>query len=65
MPLNIIIRRPGTEAQRKKAVIYRECLKHYYDRECRDGTRIKLPPNATKKAIKELYASDPASAGQR
>jgi hypothetical protein len=64
MPLNIIIRRPGTEAQRKKAVLYRECLKHYYDRECRDGTRIKLPPNATKKAIKELYAGDPASASQ-
>jgi hypothetical protein len=64
MPLNIIIRRPGTEAQRKKAVLYRECLKHYYDRECRDGTRIKLPPNVTKKAIKELYASDPASASQ-
>jgi hypothetical protein len=64
MALNIIIRRPGTEAQRKKAALYRQCLKHYYDRECRDGVRIKLPPNVTKEAIKELYASDPTSASQ-
>jgi hypothetical protein len=64
MPLNIIIRRPGTEAQRKKADIYRECLQHYYRREIKDGSRIKLPPNVTKKAIKELYAGDPASASQ-
>jgi hypothetical protein len=64
MALNIIIRRPGTEAQRKKAVLYRECLQHYYKRECRDGARMKLPLTATKKQIKELYAGDHASAGQ-
>jgi hypothetical protein len=64
MPLNIIIRRPGTEAQRKKAALYRECLKHYYDRECRDGSRMQLPKTATKKQVKELYAGDPASANQ-
>jgi hypothetical protein len=64
MPLNIIIRRPGTEAQRKKAVLYRECLKHYYGRECRDGTRMKLPKTATKQQIKELYANEQPGAGQ-
>jgi hypothetical protein len=56
MPLNIIVRRSGTEAQRKKSVLYKECMRHYYDRECRDGARMKLPKTATKKQIKELYA---------
>jgi hypothetical protein len=64
MPLNILIRRKGSDATKRKAEIYRECLQHYYRREIKDGSRMKLPKTATKKAIKELYAGDHASADQ-
>ena len=52
--MEIIVRKGGNEAERKKAETYAQILKHYYGREIRDGSRIRLP--ASKAVIRKLYA---------
>jgi hypothetical protein len=49
----IIIKDNRPEPERRKAEAAKEILRHYYGREIRDGTRMKLV--ATKERIKRLY----------
>jgi len=51
--VQIIIRDKRSEAERRKKEDSAAILKHYYNREIRDGTRMKLP--ARKEVIKRLY----------
>jgi len=51
--MQIIVRDGRGETERKKAETSAQILRHYYGREIRDGSRIKLP--ASKAAIKKLY----------
>jgi hypothetical protein len=60
--VQIIVRKKGTEVERKKAETSAQILKHYYGREQRDGSRMKLP--ASKERIKRLYEERGNSAGQ-
>ena len=52
--MQIIVKDRRSESERKKGETSAQILRHYYNRECRDGTRMKLP--ATKETIKRLYA---------
>jgi hypothetical protein len=54
--VNILVRRRGTETERRKQESAAQIRRHYYNREIRDGTRMRLPPNTTKEQIKKLYA---------
>ena len=57
MALNIIVKSSPDEKARWKTSVNKECLRHYYGRECRDGVRMKLPKTVkSKQVIKELYA---------
>jgi hypothetical protein len=51
--MQIIVRDKRSEAQRRKGEDSAAILKHYYGREIRDGTRMKLV--ASKQIIKRLY----------
>jgi hypothetical protein len=51
--MQIIVRKKGSEAERRKGEAAAQILKHYYGREIRDGTRMKLV--ASKERIKNLY----------
>jgi len=51
--MQIIIRDKRPEAERRKKEDSAAILKHYYKREIRDGTRMKLP--AKKEVIRKLY----------
>jgi hypothetical protein len=51
--MQIIVRDKRTEVERKKAESSAQILKHYHNREIRDGTRMKLV--ASKERIKRLY----------
>jgi len=52
--MQIIIKDKRSETERRKKEDSAAILKHYYHREIRDGTRMKLP--AKKEVIKRLYA---------
>jgi hypothetical protein len=52
--MQIIVKDKRPEPERRKAEAAKEILGHYYGREIRDGTRMKLV--APKETIKELYA---------
>jgi hypothetical protein len=51
--MQIISRDKRPEPERRKAEAAQQILKHYYGREIRDGTRMKLV--APKEKIKRLY----------
>jgi hypothetical protein len=53
--VNIIIRKKGSETERKKRESYAQILKHYYQREIRDGARWRTKSGATKAQVKGLY----------
>lgn len=52
--MNIIIKK-GTELARKKRRTFDQILRHYYDREIRDGSRFRSKAG-TKEQIRKLYA---------
>jgi len=52
--VQIIVRKPGTEAERKKREGYAEVLRHYYNREIRDGSRFRSKAG-TKAQIRKVY----------
>ena len=54
MAIQIITRDQGLEAERRKKEAARTILKHYYDREKRDGSRFKSKAG-TKEQIKRVY----------
>jgi hypothetical protein len=62
MSVQIIVKDKRTETERRKAESSAQILKHYYGREQRDGTRMKLP--ASKERIKRLYEERGNSASQ-
>ena len=51
--MQIIVRDKRSESERRKKEDSQAILRHYYSREIRDGTRMKLV--APKKIIRELY----------
>jgi hypothetical protein len=51
--MQIIVRDKRPEPERRKAEAAGEILRHYYGREIRDGTWMKLV--APKERIKQLY----------
>ena len=51
--MQIIVKKAGTEIERRKKETSAQILKHYYGREIRDGTRIRLP--TSKAVIRKLY----------
>jgi hypothetical protein len=51
--MEIIVRDKRPEPERRKSEAAKEILRHYYGREIRDGTWMKLV--ATKERIKRLY----------
>jgi len=51
--VQIIVRDKRSENERRKKEDSAAILKHYYNREIRDGTRMKLV--APKKVIKKIY----------
>lgn len=52
--MQIIVRQRGSEAQRRKREASRAIVKHYYDREIRDGSRFKSKAG-TKEQIRKAY----------
>jgi hypothetical protein len=52
--VQIIVLKKGTEAERRKREASAQILKHYYDREIRDGSRFRSKAG-TKEQIKKLY----------
>jgi hypothetical protein len=59
--MQIIVKDKRSENERRKAESSAQILKHYYGREQRDGTRMKLP--ASKERIKRLYEERGNSSG--
>jgi hypothetical protein len=53
--VNIIVRKKGSETERKRKEAYAQVLKRYYQREIRDGSRWRTKSGATKAQVKELY----------
>ena len=51
--MQIIVRDKRSEKERRKQEDSQAILRHYYSREIRDGTRMKLV--APKRVIKALY----------
>ena len=51
--MQILIRKKGTEPERRKREAASQILRHYYNREIRDGSRIRLP--VTKETIRKVY----------
>ena len=51
--MEIIVRDKRPEPERRKAEAAQQIMRHYYGREIRDGTRMKLV--APKETIKALY----------
>jgi hypothetical protein len=51
--MQIIVRDARSEGERRKREDSAAILRHYYARECRDGSRMKLV--APKSVIKRLY----------
>jgi hypothetical protein len=51
--VQIIKKSSSSEGERRKREDSVAILRHYYNRECRDGTRMKLV--APKSVIKKLY----------
>jgi hypothetical protein len=51
--MQIIVRDKRSESERRRAETSAQILRHYYERELRDGSRMKLV--APKKVIRELY----------
>jgi hypothetical protein len=54
-PMQIIVRKTGTEVERKKKETARDILGHYYKREIRDGSRFRTKGGFSKDAIKRVY----------
>jgi hypothetical protein len=52
--MQIIVKDKRLEPERRKAEDSQAILRHYYEREIRDGSRMKLV--AKKERIKRLYA---------
>lgn len=54
--MQILIRKTGrTEPERRKREAATQILRHYYSREIRDGSRIRLPAGVTKEMIRKVY----------
>ena len=51
--MQIIVRKKGTEQERKKRETAQSILKHYYNREVRDGAKARFP--VSKDSIKKVY----------
>ena len=58
MPLNIIIRKPGTRKQRLSREHRNAALKSYYQREIEQGSRF-YAHDMSKKDIKRVLTEDP------
>jgi hypothetical protein len=54
--MQIIVRKAGSEVERRKKESAQEILRHYYGREIRDGSRFRVKNGATKEQIKKVYA---------
>lgn len=54
MPLQIIVKKTGTEAERRKSEAASAILKHYHQREIRDGARFRSKAGS-KDQIKKVY----------
>lgn len=52
--MQIIVKKKGTEPERRRREGIQQILQAYYRREQRDGAKAKFP--ASKSAIKKLYA---------
>jgi hypothetical protein len=52
--MEIIVRKKESEVERRKAETSAQILRHYYEREIRDGSRFRSKAG-TKKQIKEAY----------
>lgn len=52
--MQILIRKKGTEPERRKREAAGAILRHYYNREIRDGAGIRLP--VPKETIRKLYS---------
>jgi hypothetical protein len=52
--MEIIVRKGGSESDRRKREAARAIVKHYYEREIRDGSRFKTKAG-TKEQIRRVY----------
>lgn len=52
--MEIIVKKSGTEAERRKRETREAVLRHYYNREIRDGARFRSKAG-TKQAILRVY----------
>ena len=52
--MQIIVKQHGTEAERRKREASKAILKHYHEREIRDGSRFRSKAGS-KEQIKKLY----------
>jgi hypothetical protein len=53
--MQIIVRKVGTEVERRKKETAQEILRHYYGREIRDGSRWRVKSGHSKEQIKKVY----------
>jgi hypothetical protein len=55
--MQIIVRKAGTEVERRKKETAHEILRHYYAREIRDGSRFRVKSGHSKEQIRKVYGS--------
>ena len=53
--MEIIVRKPGSEVERRKSETAQQILRHYYNREIRDGSRFRVKNGATKEQVRKVY----------
>jgi hypothetical protein len=53
--MQIICKKVGSEAERKRKESFREILRAYYNREIRDGSRFRSKVPGGKDVIKRIY----------
>jgi hypothetical protein len=53
--MQIIVRKAGSEVERRKKENAQEILRHYYHREIRDGSRFRVKSGHSKEQIKNAF----------
>jgi hypothetical protein len=53
--MQIIVKKAGSEVERRKKETAQEILRHYYGREIRDGSRFRTKSGHSKEQIKKVY----------
>jgi hypothetical protein len=54
--MQIIVKRGGNEKERRSAEAKQQTLRHYYNREIRDGSRFRHKAGYSKEAIKKVLS---------